>query len=106
VNYLRSLSEPLLVPAIVLGELYVGVRDGQERRKLDDFAAGNVILPLTAAIAVAGGLYRRQYGKSHSSGFNDCMTAATVDAYQGRLITLNQKHFPMLANVIIPYQKA
>jgi predicted nucleic acid-binding protein len=33
------------------------------------------------------------------------LIAATAEARQARLVTLNQKHFPMLADVIIPYQK-
>ena len=35
----------------------------------------------------------------------DEFIAATAEIHQARLVTLNGKHFPMLMNVIIPYQK-
>jgi predicted nucleic acid-binding protein len=37
VSYLESLTEPLLISAITVAELYAGVRDGMERAALDAF---------------------------------------------------------------------
>jgi predicted nucleic acid-binding protein len=57
------------------------------------------------AIAVKGGLYRRDYSKSHNTGLADALIAATAEIKNAELVTLNKKHFPMLSNVIVPYQK-
>jgi predicted nucleic acid-binding protein len=35
----------------------------------------------------------------------DALIAATAESRQASLVTLNSKHFPMLANVVVPYQK-
>ncbi|MFZ3115095.1 MAG: PIN domain-containing protein [Syntrophales bacterium] len=37
VAYLEGLSEPLLVSAITVAELYSGVREGREHKALDQF---------------------------------------------------------------------
>jgi hypothetical protein len=100
VSYLEGLTESLLVSV-----LYAGVREGAERAKLDDFIRAFEIVPISRAVAVRGGLYRRDYMKSHNVGLADALIAATVELRQSTLVTLNSKHFPMLTNVIVPYQK-
>ena len=52
------------------------------------------------------GLYRRDYSKNHNVGLADALIAATAMRRQVPLVTLNQKHFPMLQDVIVPYHKA
>ena len=63
------------------------------------------IIPLDAALAETGGLLRRDFGKSHGTGLADAIIAATVQKLACSLATLNQKHYPMLDSVIVPYQK-
>jgi predicted nucleic acid-binding protein len=48
---------------------------------------------------------KARYGKSHGVGLVDALIAATAKLHGYRLVTLNKKHFPMLDNVLIPYQK-
>jgi predicted nucleic acid-binding protein len=105
VAYLESLSGPLVISAMTVGELYAGVREGDERSRLETFLNAFEIVPLDSAIAARGGLYRRDYGKSHSTGLADALIAATAELSKARLVTLNDRHFPMLADVIVPYQK-
>lgn len=105
VSYLENLREPLLISVITVAELYAGVRDGVERTKLDEFIRAFEIVPIDQEISVKGGLYRRDYMKSHNVGLADALIAATAEVHQARLVTLNGKHFPMLLNVVIPYQK-
>ena len=38
-------------------------------------------------------------------GLADCMIAATASHHQLELATLNDKHFGMLQDVVVPYQK-
>jgi predicted nucleic acid-binding protein len=63
-------------------------------------------VPVDLAVAVRGGLYRRDFGKSHSTGLADALIAATAELSGARLVTLNDRHFPMLSDVIVPYQKS
>jgi predicted nucleic acid-binding protein len=106
VAYVESLVEPLLISAITVAELYAGVRDGSERSALDAFIQAFEIAPVDHQIAVQGGLYRRDYRKSHNTGLADALIAATAEQQQATLVTLNHKHFPMLTHVLVPYQKS
>ena len=105
VSYLENLTDFLLVSAITVAELYAGVRDGAERTALDSFIQAFEIVAVDEEIAVKGGLYRRDYYKSHNTGLADALIAATADTKNAELVTLNKKHYPMLSNVIVPYQK-
>ncbi len=105
ISYLEGLAEAPLVSVITVAELYAGVREGAERAKLDSFIRAFEVVPVNQEIAVRGGLYRRDYIKSHNVGLADALIAATAEIRQAALVTLNSKHFPMLAKVVVPYQK-
>jgi predicted nucleic acid-binding protein len=102
--YLRSRSEPILISAVTVAEVFAGVREGEERREVEQFLALLEIIPVDAAIAQQGGLYRRDYGPSHGVALADALIAATAEIHHARLVTLNAKHFPML-EVEVPYTK-
>lgn len=106
VSYLENLTGQLLISAVTVAELYAGVREGAERVALEQFVSAFQMVPVDDVIAAAGGLIRRDYGKSHGVGLADAIIAATAEVRKANLVTLNRKHFPMLANVIVPYQKA
>jgi predicted nucleic acid-binding protein len=103
VAYIDNLTNPLFVSAIAVAELYVGVRDGAERAQLDTFLLAFVTVPVDHDIGVVGGLLRRTYGKSHGTGLADALIAATAQRRGLTFVTLNRKHFPMLAALIVPY---
>ena len=105
VAFLEGTEQTLAVSAITVAELYVGVREGEERGRLDAFVAAFDVLGLDRQAAVQAGLWRRQYGPSHGMGLADALIAASVDAAGATLVTLNRRHFPMLAQVLIPYSK-
>jgi predicted nucleic acid-binding protein len=105
VSYLESLTEPLLISAITVAELYAGVREGAERTALEQFLSVFNVIPVDDVIATNAGLVRRDYGKSHGVGLADAVIAVTAEARQAVLVTLNKKHFSMLSNVVIPYHK-
>lgn len=105
VAYVEGLKNPFLISLITVAELYSGVREGGERATLDGFISVFELVPLTASIAVRGGLHRRKYFKSHGVGLADALIAATAEARGATLVTLNDKHFPMLASVHVPYVK-
>jgi hypothetical protein len=106
VTYLEALTSPLLISSITVAELYAGVREGAERKKLEIFVSAFQVVALDAGMALAGGLFRRDYGKSHGTGLANALIAATAEREQAVLVTLNKKHFPMLSDIHVPYQKA
>jgi predicted nucleic acid-binding protein len=103
VEYLEARTETLLISAVTVAELFAGVREGKERTTLSTFLSAFEIVPLDAAIAERGGLFRRDHGKSHGTGLADAPIAATADLRKARLVSLNRKHFPMLKDVLVPY---
>jgi predicted nucleic acid-binding protein len=105
VTYLEGLAEPLRMSVITLAELYAGVREGDERTKLDQFVKAFQLVAVTPEIAEKGGLFRRDYLKSHNVALADALIAATAESEQATLVTLDQKHFPMLGQVTVPYRK-
>ncbi|MEB3307875.1 MAG: type II toxin-antitoxin system VapC family toxin [Cyanobacteriota bacterium] len=105
VAFLEGCAQPLSLSVVSVAELYVGVRDGEERRRLDAFTEAFDALPLAQEAAVQAGLWRRQYGRSHGTGLADALIAASVAAAGGTLATLNRRHFPMLTDVLVPYAK-
>lgn len=105
VSYLDAATERLLVSAVTVAELYAGVREGPERVALSNFIKAFEIVYVDGEIAARGGLYRRDYRKSHNTGLADAIIAATAEMRSAELVTLNRKHFPMLTNVLVPYQK-
>ncbi len=103
VAFLEGTEQPLALSAITVAELYAGVRDGEERQRLDAFVAAFAVLHLDRQSAQRAGLWRRQYGPSHGTGLADALIAASAEAADATLATLNRRHFPMLAEVLLPY---
>ena len=104
-SYVRTLTNPLLISTITIAELYSGVREGAERLALDSFLSNFEKVFVDEAITVRGGLFRRDYGRSHKIGLADALIAATAEIRGATLVTLNIKHFPMLSSVVVPYTK-
>lgn len=104
-NFIVSLPEQVYVFVITVAELHVGVRNGKERAALTEFLDTLETIALDAELAAEGGLLRRDYGKSHGVGLNNALIAATVLKNRLQLVTLNGKHYPMVKNVLMPYQK-
>jgi predicted nucleic acid-binding protein len=103
VVFLEGTEQPLAISAITVAELHAGVRDGEERRRLDAFVAAFEVLPLDRQPAQRAGFWRRQDGPSHGTGLADGLIAASAKAAGATLVTLNRRHFPMLAEVLVPY---
>ena len=91
------------ISAISVAEVYAGVRDGEERAVLDDFIELFEVLPVDQAVAIEGGLHRRDFGPSHGTGLGDALIAATASHHGLALVTRNRKHFPMLESIHVPY---
>ncbi len=81
-----------------------GVREGREWAVLDELVATLEVVAVDRAIAEQGGLFRRDYGRSHGVGVVDAVIAATAITRGAALVTRNAKPFPMLDDLVVPYQ--
>lgn len=72
---------------------------------LDRFIDSFQVVAVDKAIAIRAGIIRRDFGRSHGTGLADAIIAATAEAQQAKLVTLNSKHFQMLQDVEVPYRK-
>lgn len=105
VAFVNAHSDRIILSSIVVAELYAGVKGDAEEAALDSFVSLFRVVPVGTAIAKAGGLYKRDYGKSHGVGLADAMVVATAEAEHAELKTLNTKHYPMLKDLHPAYNK-
>ncbi len=106
VRFIQAHADRLPLPAIVVGELCAGVRDGEERDVLDAMTAALDIVPITAKIAADGGLLKREFGKSHDLSLADAIIAATAKQRDAELATLNVKHYPKFPRLKPAYKRS
>jgi predicted nucleic acid-binding protein len=105
VAFVNAHSARIILSSLVVAELYAGVKGEAEQIALDNFVSIFHVVPVNTEIAKAGGLYKRDYGKSHGVGLADAILAATAEAENAKLKTLNRKHYPMLKGLIPAYTK-
>lgn len=105
VAFVNGHSARIILSSIVVAELYAGVKGDAEQSVLENFVSLFRVVPVSAEIAKAGGLYKREYGKSHGVGLADAILVATAEAENAELKTLNTKHYPMLKDLRSAYNK-
>ena len=105
VAFVNANSSRIILSSIVVAELYAGVKGDAEQATLESFISLFRVIPVGAEIARAGGLYKRDYGKSHGVGLADAILAATAEAEKAELKTLNIKHYPMIKGLSPAYKK-
>lgn len=105
VAFVTEFSSKIILSPIVVAELYAGVKGDAELTILENFISLFRVVPLTAEIAKIGGLYKRDFGKSHGVGLADAILAATADTERADLKTLNVKHYPMFSRLEPAYNK-
>jgi hypothetical protein len=105
ISFIQKFSSQIILSPIVVAELYAGVKGANELSILDNFVSHFRVAPITKDIARAGGLYKRDFGKSHGVGLADAILAATVEKEKAELKTLNVKHYPMIRGLKPAYKK-
>ena len=105
IAFIEKFSHRIILSPIVVTELYAGVKGTDELSVLDNFVSLFRVVPIDSDIAKAGGLYKRDFGKSHGVGLADAILAATADSENAELKTLNVKHYPMCAGLKPAYTK-
>ena len=103
--FVNTHSARIILSAIVVAELYAGVKGDAELAALESFVSLFRVIPVDSATAKAGGLYTRDHGKSHGAGLAAAILAATAKAENAELKTLNTKHYPMLKGLRPAYRK-
>jgi len=104
-GFVDAHADRIILSSIVLAELYAGVKGDVEYAALEAFVSLFRVVPVNAEIAKAGGLYRRDYDKSHGVGLADAILAATAEIENAELRTLNIRHYPMLKDLKPAYSK-
>jgi predicted nucleic acid-binding protein len=105
IAFIHKHSSNIILSSIVVAELYAGVRGNDELIILENFISLFRVVPVTHKLARAGGLYKRDFGKSHGVGIADAIIAATADFEKAKLKTLNVKHYPMFKGLRPAYKK-
>ena len=105
VSFISENADRVILSAIVVAELYAGVKGDAELSSLDNFVSLFRVVPVTAAIARAGGMYKNAFSKSHGVGLADAIIAATAESERAEIKTLNIKHYPMFKTLKPPYKK-
>jgi len=105
IKLIDRFSSQIILSPIVVAELYAGVKGDDELSVLNNFISFFRIVPIDAEIAKAGGLYKRDFGKSHGLGLADALLAATADKENAEILTLNVKHYPMINDLKPAYIK-
>ena len=105
VAFVNAHSDRIILSSIVVAEFYAGVKGDTEQAALENFVSLFRVVPVSVEIAKAGGLFKRDYGKSHGVGLADTILAATAESENAELKTLNTKHYPMLKGLKPPYKK-
>ena len=105
VALIQKYSVSVILSSVVVVELYAGVRSDEELSKLDSFISLFRVVPMSLEIARTAGLYKKHYAKSHGVGVADAVIAATAEAENADLKTLNIKHYPMLKDLRPAYTK-
>ena len=103
--FISGLRSRPIVCTITVAESFAGVRDGSERDELETFLRRCAVIDIDEPISVRAGLLLRQYRKSHGTGLADALVASAAESSNARVAMLNQKHYPMLGDVLVPYRK-
>ena len=92
-----------LVSVLSRVEIEGGMRSA-ERQQVAALFSYLRMRPVTDVIARRAGGYLRRYRRSHQGiDLVDYVIAATAEQFQADLLTLNVKHFPMVAELEPPW---
>jgi hypothetical protein len=105
VSFVNANSSRIILSSVVVAELYAGVKGDAEQATLERFISLFRVIPVDSEIAKTGGLYKRDFSKSHGVGLADAILAATAESENAELVTLNTKHYPMIPGLLPAYRK-
>ena len=71
----------------------------------DQFVLAFEVVPVDERLARSGGQLRREYHESHGVGLADALIAASAAEREAGLVTFNRRHYPMVDDLTIPYDR-
>jgi len=104
-KFLEGLEGALIISAISVAELFSGVKGSEEMDALDQFMQAFQTIPIDDRLARQAGLIRQEYHPSHGVGLADALIAATALEEGAELFTFNRRHYPMVKDVSLPYNR-
>lgn len=104
-EFLEGLQGDLIISAISVAELLSGVKGPDESSALDQFMLAFEVASIDDRLAKVGGLIRQKYHPGHGIGLADALIAATAAERSAELITFNVRHYPMVQDVRLPYDR-
>ena len=94
-----AVTDGAFVSVLSRTELEGGMRS-PERSSVNRLFAGVAVVPVSDAIAARAGEHLRRFRRSHGGiDIVDYVIAATAEAVDAELVTLNVRHFPMVAKL-------
>ena len=105
ITFINEFASNIVLSPIVIAELYAGVKGAIELSVIDNFVSLFRVIPIDSEIARTGGLYKRDFSRSHGVGLADAILAATADKENAELKTLNVKHYPMIRGLKPAFKK-
>jgi predicted nucleic acid-binding protein len=102
--FLTGLEATPMVAAVTIAELFAGAYRRGEEALIDDLTVQLDVIPLDFSITRLAGAFCRRYGPSHGVQLFDATIAATAQRSTARLVTRNVRQFPMLDDLLVPYQ--
>lgn len=106
--FVEANADRIVLSAMSVAELYAGVRGDAgdpEQVALSELLDLFPVVAIDSQVAKAGGLHRRDYGKSHGVGLADAVVAATADVASASVKTLNIRHYPMFKGLEPAYRE-
>lgn len=73
ISFIDEFSPHIILSPIVIAELYAGVKGTNELTVVDNYISLFHVVSIDSEIAKAGGLYKRDFGKSHGVGLADAI---------------------------------
>lgn len=99
-----AVDDGALASVISRAEIEGGMRSG-ERQDVARLFQGLELVPVSDAIARRAGAHLRRHRRSHPGiDLADYLIAATAEEHGAALVTLNVKHFPMVAGLRPPWE--
>lgn len=88
-------KDQLAVSTITIAEIFKNIFP-EELPRTNNFFLNNSIFDVTSEIAKQSGYYWQDFHKKLANlSITDCIVAATAKNEKAKLVTLNNKHFPM-----------
>lgn len=99
----RNAARPFAVATVTLVELYRGATMESDRTQIEAAVGSVDLIAADGPIAVRAGDIMRDFERKVGLDMADAIIAATAQIAQLPLLTLNLKHFPMLADARRPF---